>query len=646
MRTNSKRNSRAISDSKVTLKTDYNCFPVLEGIETNSFSWSSHAPNVPILDLERQGSTTYNVEDSANTKRTIQELYSQPRRPHALGPLKRYLRSWKVFRWKLSRSFFGKTVPLLTTATTLTLGDVLITLPISGCTILYTFLQALNYDVATTGQLATIALALVFGFAIRNNAVLLLCTGIPFERALVYHKLAACVTIGLTGLHGFAYVSNRRKHEQSNASFHLLTGLIAFFALVLLHFLSLKCIRQAFFQLFVHIHWILILIVMVCAILHGATNVVFGVTPWAIDILYRFAYRSQRYAHGDSCNLNNGVIARNQLSICALPGNITRIQFPRVRQDTGETFVYEAGQYAFLCIPSISCLEWHPFTIASSPHEAMVTFYVKALGKWTTKLLSVALKREASAMRLDGPSSLTLFLDGPYGALSLDLVTPSVYSHVVLFSDGIAMTPMRSIVNWLHHECFYRNRGAIPHVRFIWSVKEMELINSLLARDEPRRDSCLEVDEVASYFPHILSHPLNTNQASDSFVSEIYFVRDIMDEDALNLPELVNCLHIGLRPDAIAILREMGEEAKNNLKDRVAVLVSGSPALVEEVVYASVKLAKELRVHFDVHQETPSILHNRDVIDRCGFQQVFISYTLDADGYSFGVVTGETGLQV
>ncbi|KAG6944309.1 hypothetical protein JG688_00017150 [Phytophthora aleatoria] len=330
-----------------------------------------------------------------------------------------------------------------------------------------------------------------------------------------------------------------------------------------MYLLSLSCIRRRFFEFFVRTHWILFIAVITCAILHGAVYAMVGVAPWAIDMLYRLAYRSR---------------------------NITRIQFPRVRQDTGETFAYEPGQYAFLCIPSISYFQWHPFTIASSPHEAMVTFYIKAVGDWTTK-------REASAMRLDGPSTFDLLVDGPYGKISLDLSTPTVYSHVVLFSGGIGMTPMRSIVNWLHHECYYRSRGVIPHVRFIWSVQEMETIASLLARDEPRRDSCLEVDE-------ILSHPRNTNQPTDAFVSEVYLTRDILDEEAQNLPELANCLHIGSRPDVIAILREMGEEARNSGKDRVAVLVCGPSALIDDVHYASTRLARELKVHFDVHRET------------------------------------------
>ncbi|EEY67296.1 ferric reductase, putative [Phytophthora infestans T30-4] len=90
-------------------------------------------------------------------------------------------------------------------------------------------------------------------------------------------------------------------------------------------------------------------------------------------MLYRLVFRARTYARGSSKtkNASAGIAARDQVAVHALSGNITRIQFPRVRKDTGEAFEYEAGQYAFLCIPSISSLEWHPFTISSSPNEAM-----------------------------------------------------------------------------------------------------------------------------------------------------------------------------------------------------------------------------------------------------------------------------------
>ena len=39
-----------------------------------------------------------------------------------------------------------------------------------------------------------------------------------------------------------------------------------------------------------------------------------------------------------------------------------------------------AGQYAFLNVPALSAVEWHPFTISSAPGAPASTFHVRAMG--------------------------------------------------------------------------------------------------------------------------------------------------------------------------------------------------------------------------------------------------------------------------
>eukprot|EP00121_Abeoforma_whisleri_P017038 Awhi_evm1s15620 len=50
-------------------------------------------------------------------------------------------------------------------------------------------------------------------------------------------------------------------------------------------------------------------------------------------------------------------------------------------------FTYIPGSYAFLKVPSISKIEWHPFTIASTPKDRNICFYIKNSGDWTQKLI-------------------------------------------------------------------------------------------------------------------------------------------------------------------------------------------------------------------------------------------------------------------
>lgn len=56
-------------------------------------------------------------------------------------------------------------------------------------------------------------------------------------------------------------------------------------------------------------------------------------------------------------------------------------------------FNFRCGQYAQINIPSISKWQWHPFTIASSPYDDNLYFYVNPAGDWTKALKELGLKK-------------------------------------------------------------------------------------------------------------------------------------------------------------------------------------------------------------------------------------------------------------
>ncbi|KAG2783005.1 hypothetical protein PC129_g14141 [Phytophthora cactorum] len=513
------------------------------------------------------------------------------------SPLRKFARSWMVLRWQLARNLFSVPLPFLTSMFDVKLGDLFITLPICVIFIIITAIQAKDREVESSGNPPTYGLLIVFILTVRNNSALLALTGISYERVLFYHKIAALVTIILSGLHGLAYILAYDKGEISGEGDMVFTGTVAFGAMVLMFVFSLGFVRRRFFEFFLRTHWILFIVVLVFAVMHGASTALIGVIPWGIDMAFRHAYRPRVYARGsmlggkkstseDTPNVSSmGVIARDQVIISALPGNIVRIQFPRVRKDTGEVFNYEAGQYVFLCVPTISNLQWHPFTISSSPHESMATLHIKALGDWTNKLQSLV---GASAGEVASP--FDILVDGPYGSVSIDIQTPSTYSHFALFSGGIGVTPMRSIVNWLHYEAHHEGRSSIERVHFVWSVRDREMVQSLVI-DEARNTE--------SYFPNGV-----LNIRGGAFSSEIYLTRSERDVEAADLDRhLESSLRYCARPDITATLRTIGEQAKQNGKKRVAVLVCGPSSMVRDVINKSLSLSWEMKVRFDVHSD-------------------------------------------
>ena len=44
------------------------------------------------------------------------------------------------------------------------------------------------------------------------------------------------------------------------------------------------------------------------------------------------------------------------------------------------------GQYVLIQCPSISTLEWHPFTLTSAPQEDFFSVHIRAAGDWTEAL--------------------------------------------------------------------------------------------------------------------------------------------------------------------------------------------------------------------------------------------------------------------
>ncbi|KAG3135094.1 hypothetical protein PI124_g16867 [Phytophthora idaei] len=507
------------------------------------------------------------------------------------GRLQILLRAWMVTRWSLSRRVFSVPVPLLTTNFDVKKGDLMLTLPVVVILVIINAILAGSGSVGGSGTIATLGLLLVFYFAIRNNVLLLELTGISFERAVFYHKLFAYTAIVLSALHGLAYLLAHHHGDEQDKDSKVTTGTITLVAMVLLYAMSLSFIRRQYFEVFMKTHWVLFITVFIAGVAHGAALALIGIVPWIIDLVFRLGYRTRIYKQGTSLrkkeNTNMGVIASDQVSVAALAGNITRVSFPRVRRDTGEVFKFQAGQYAFLCIPSISKLQWHPFTISPAPHEDIVSFYIKALGDWTNTVFEAASNNDGT--------QFDILVDGPYGHVSIDLENPETYSHFALFAGGIGITPMRSILNWLHYEHSTLGRSAIKTVRFAWAIPNLDAVKALMESVVPNGE---ERAVPAGYFPR----EIYRDDASSAFHSDFYVTSDV--EDLVD-QQLGHCLHYGSRFDRIAILRGLGEQAKRDDKDRVAVLVCGPMPMpmVRAVLDTSMTLSKVMNVHFDVHFE-------------------------------------------
>lgn len=194
---------------------------------------------------------------------------------------------------------------------------------------------------------------------------------------------------------------------------------------------ALPWFRKNHFHIFYVAHILGASLFFPLLLLHGMYNEVPETYKWVLGPLILYAIdRIVRRFKISTASLNlSGANAINRA------GNVIEVRVPK-------PFGYRAGQYAEIAVPDLG-REWHPFTIASAPHESEMAFYIKPGGDWTTKL------RAAFDARHEDPAlpPLAVRVRGPFGAPAQHT---DAYKRVVLVSGGIGATPFAAIAKHLH----------------------------------------------------------------------------------------------------------------------------------------------------------------------------------------------------
>lgn len=244
-----------------------------------------------------------------------------------------------------------------------------------------------------------------------------------------------------------------------------ISGFVITLTLILMVTSSSELLRRSYFEVFWYTHHLFV-VFFVGLIVHGMqgllrrqTNIeehdpetchkniikcprphfeAAGAETWKWVVLPLSLYFIERFIRFVR-SLQKVVISK----IVRHPSNVIEIKMKK------SGFSHEAGQYVFLHCPKISKLEWHPFTLTSSPEEDSFSVHIRIVGDWTTSFSNFC--GADGSEQVDLNSIPNIAVDGPFGTSSSDYFK---YSTCVFIGAGIGVTPFASILKsiWYRHE--------------------------------------------------------------------------------------------------------------------------------------------------------------------------------------------------
>ncbi|MEZ4316371.1 MAG: ferric reductase-like transmembrane domain-containing protein [Myxococcota bacterium] len=269
-------------------------------------------------------------------------------------------------------------------------------------------------------------------FLMSRRAFAMVRVLMPFHKAVEAHVIAGTAVLVFSVVHVLAYAGLVAFHADAVAP--LLTvpvtvsGLLLVVLFAALGWGAWMRTSEAF-ERFYYTHFLTIPIGIAC-IVHAPWFVVICGAPLVLFLLDRFT----RLAFMTSA----AVVEHVQLDGRDLDLTVRRPHH----------FAYEAGDYAFLCVPSISRLEWHPFSLINATSDGgSLSFRIRRYGAWTQALGRV-------------PVGTPIYVDGPFASPCRDL---HVFERVVVVAAGIGITPFVSFLEEVRASGVHRFEAMVVY---------------------------------------------------------------------------------------------------------------------------------------------------------------------------------------
>lgn len=361
-----------------------------------------------------------------------------------------------------------------------------------------------------SGHLSLVNMVPLIVLAGRNNPL------IPFLRVSydtfnLLHRWLGRLVVLQALIHTACWAANTTQAHGTSGANHALEksrflgwGMVGMVAMSIILIQSPSCLRHAFYEVFLHCHQLLALIVIISVWIHcqigtlpGQIYIYLCAGAWALDRFFRF-FRLVYHNYSRSKGLTS-------IRVEALPGaGDQALQAIRLTVSCPRPWKYVPGTHAYIYIPSLSFWMNHPFSVAWSstryPPIPLSPFEPKSpispTGSFESDLekyklpppsgpgestdlhfviakrtgMTAALYRKAAAQP-NGILTITGFLEGPYGGN--DNLTS--YGTVILFAGGIGITHQIGHIRHLLHG-HETGTTATKKIVLVWSVKNTETL--------------------------------------------------------------------------------------------------------------------------------------------------------------------------
>jgi ferric-chelate reductase len=285
--------------------------------------------------------------------------------------------------------------------------------------------------------------------------------GTSFERIVKYHRwLGMAMTVAVIVHLIQALKVTAATNSELYGTVTPVYGFIAFLCFATMTVLANEYVRRKFFEVFYFTHRILSIVGFVFSILHAPK-----VIGWALVVPLVF------YAIGLLSRWSSAFFGTYSATVTVPTGvNATTLVLEATPKMSKFAMDMNRGSYFMVRIPSVSNVEWHPFSAIVTANGKSIGFCARAMGGYTKNLLKNAQLNH----------SLTLNLCGPFGKMGLDV---EKYEAVVLVGGGVGITPLMSLVNQCRlfpstNASSSSAKGADWQV--VWSVRDA---NDLLMMD-------------------------------------------------------------------------------------------------------------------------------------------------------------------